>query len=158
MTSRTGIFRVTFEMLARRQIVHGPRSVQLIAAHCTGKSSSIASKWIPHCRRGRCWRGVGILVPSDRSALDFLQVRILIKHPVSLALPKSPSCQHAGDSFMAPERGTFYRAKSYVAQLRRLALKSLPTRGFQATNRQGSGRCRERARLCSSGVWCGDGQ
>ena len=32
---------------------------------------------------------VGILVPSDRPVLELLQVRILIKHPVSLALPKS---------------------------------------------------------------------
>jgi DNA-binding transcriptional LysR family regulator len=32
---------------------------------------------------------VGILVPSDRPVLELLQVRILIKYPVSLALPKS---------------------------------------------------------------------
>jgi DNA-binding transcriptional LysR family regulator len=32
---------------------------------------------------------VGILVPSDRPVLDLLQVRLLIKYPVRLALPKS---------------------------------------------------------------------
>jgi DNA-binding transcriptional LysR family regulator len=32
---------------------------------------------------------VGILVPSDRPILELLQVRLLIKYPVSLALPKS---------------------------------------------------------------------
>src|SRR6202162_4366102 len=32
---------------------------------------------------------VGILVPSDRPVLELLQVRVLIKYPVKLALPKS---------------------------------------------------------------------
>jgi DNA-binding transcriptional LysR family regulator len=32
---------------------------------------------------------VGILVPSDRPVLELLQVRILIKYPMSLALPKT---------------------------------------------------------------------
>jgi DNA-binding transcriptional LysR family regulator len=32
---------------------------------------------------------VGILVPSDRPVLELLHVRLLIKYPVSLALPKS---------------------------------------------------------------------
>jgi DNA-binding transcriptional LysR family regulator len=32
---------------------------------------------------------VGILVPSDRPVLELLQVRVLIKYPVRLALPKS---------------------------------------------------------------------
>src|SRR6202049_4687742 len=32
---------------------------------------------------------VGILVPSDRPVLELLQVRLLIKYPVRLALPKS---------------------------------------------------------------------
>ncbi len=32
---------------------------------------------------------VGILVPSDRPVLELLRVRLLIKYPVSLALPKS---------------------------------------------------------------------
>src|SRR5258708_39535267 len=32
---------------------------------------------------------VGILVPSDRPVLELLKVRLLIKYPVSLALPKS---------------------------------------------------------------------
>jgi DNA-binding transcriptional LysR family regulator len=32
---------------------------------------------------------VGLLVPSDRPLLDLLQVRLLIKYPVKLALPKS---------------------------------------------------------------------
>ena len=32
---------------------------------------------------------VGILVPSDRPVLELLNVRLLIKYPVSLALPKS---------------------------------------------------------------------
>src|SRR6202790_457068 len=32
---------------------------------------------------------VGILVPSDRPVLELLQVRVLIKHPARLALPKS---------------------------------------------------------------------
>jgi DNA-binding transcriptional LysR family regulator len=32
---------------------------------------------------------VGILVPSDRPVLELLQVRLLIKYPVCLALPKS---------------------------------------------------------------------
>src|SRR5271170_8100806 len=32
---------------------------------------------------------VGILVPSDRPVLELLQVRLLIKYPVFLALPKS---------------------------------------------------------------------
>jgi hypothetical protein len=51
---------------------------------------------------------VGILVPSDRPVLELLRVRLLIKYPVSLALPKvPPSCQQAGDFFIAPERGTF---------------------------------------------------
>jgi DNA-binding transcriptional LysR family regulator len=33
--------------------------------------------------------GVGLLVPSDRPSLELLQVRLLIKYPVKLALPKS---------------------------------------------------------------------
>jgi hypothetical protein len=102
---------------------------------------------------------VGILVPSDRPVLELLHVRVLIKIPGEPGAAEVPSsCQQAGDSFIAPERGTFYRAKSYVPELRRLAFESLPSRGFQAANRQGSGRRRERARLCSSGVWGGDGQ
>ena len=32
---------------------------------------------------------VGILVPSDRPVLELLRVRLLVKYPVSLALPKS---------------------------------------------------------------------
>jgi DNA-binding transcriptional LysR family regulator len=32
---------------------------------------------------------VGILVPSDRPVLELLQIRVLIKHPARLALPKS---------------------------------------------------------------------
>jgi DNA-binding transcriptional LysR family regulator len=32
---------------------------------------------------------VGILVPNDRPVLEWLRVQILIKYPVSLALPKS---------------------------------------------------------------------
>jgi len=32
---------------------------------------------------------VGILVPSDRPVLELLHIRLLIKYPVSLALPKS---------------------------------------------------------------------
>jgi DNA-binding transcriptional LysR family regulator len=32
---------------------------------------------------------VGILVPNDRPVLELLHVRLLIKYPVSLALPKS---------------------------------------------------------------------
>jgi hypothetical protein len=68
------------------------------------------------------------------------------------------SRKQAGDSFSFTERGTFYRAKSYVPELRRLTFESLPSRRFQAANRQGSGRCRERARLCSGGVWGGGGQ
>jgi DNA-binding transcriptional LysR family regulator len=32
---------------------------------------------------------VGLLVPSDRPLLELLQVRLLIKYPVKLALPKS---------------------------------------------------------------------
>jgi len=32
---------------------------------------------------------VGILVPSDRPILELLRVRLLVKYPVSLALPKS---------------------------------------------------------------------
>jgi DNA-binding transcriptional LysR family regulator len=43
----------------------------------------------------------------------------------------SPSCKQAEDPFIAPERGTFYRAKSYVSELRRLALESLPAVGFK---------------------------
>jgi hypothetical protein len=39
-----------------------------------------------------------------------------------------------------------------------LALESLPARGFQAANCQGSGRRRQRARLCRGGVWRGGGQ
>src|SRR6202023_104766 len=32
---------------------------------------------------------VGILVPSDRPVLELLRVRLLVKYPISLALPKS---------------------------------------------------------------------
>jgi DNA-binding transcriptional LysR family regulator len=32
---------------------------------------------------------VGILVPSDRPVLELLRVRLLVKYPVCLALPKS---------------------------------------------------------------------
>ena len=32
---------------------------------------------------------VGLLVPSDRPLLELLQVRLLTKYPVKLALPKS---------------------------------------------------------------------
>src|SRR6202048_5022937 len=32
---------------------------------------------------------VGILVPSDRPGVELLQIRVLIKHPALLALPKS---------------------------------------------------------------------
>jgi DNA-binding transcriptional LysR family regulator len=32
---------------------------------------------------------VGILVPSDRPVLELLRVRLLVKYPASLALPKS---------------------------------------------------------------------
>src|SRR5580692_1705433 len=32
---------------------------------------------------------VGILVPSDRPLLELLRIRLLVKYPVSLALPKS---------------------------------------------------------------------
>jgi DNA-binding transcriptional LysR family regulator len=36
------------------------------------------------------WRiAVGILVPSDRPVLELLRVRLLVKYPMSLALPKS---------------------------------------------------------------------
>ena len=53
-----------------------------------------------------------------------------------------PSGKQTGDSFSAPERGIFYRPKPCVSELRRLAFESLPARGFQAANRQGSGRRR----------------
>ena len=81
---------------------------------------------------------VGILVPSDRPVLELLRVRLLVKYPVAAEIP--PACRHAADSFIAAEGGAFYRAKSYVSELRRLAPEKLPARGFQATNRQGSGR------------------
>ena len=75
---------------------------------------------------------VGILVPSDRPVLELLHVRLLIKYPASLALPKShPQCKQTGDSFVAPQRGTFYRVKSYATELRRLAFESLPACGFK---------------------------
>jgi DNA-binding transcriptional LysR family regulator len=66
---------------------------------------------------------VGLLVPSDRPVLELLQVRRQVR-----------------DSFVASKRRTFYRTKSDVPELRRLALESLPTRWFQAANCQGGGR------------------
>jgi hypothetical protein len=67
-------------------------------------------------------------------------------------------CKRVGESFIAPERGTFYRSEPHVSELRRLALESLLACGFQAMNRQGSERRRQRAGLCSGGVWRGGGE
>jgi DNA-binding transcriptional LysR family regulator len=102
---------------------------------------------------------VGILVPSDRPTLGLLHVRLLIKYPVSLAVPKShPRANKPEIPLSLLKEEPFIGLNRMYPNLRRLAFESLPSRGFQAANRQGSGRRCERARLCRGGVWGGGGQ
>jgi DNA-binding transcriptional LysR family regulator len=76
---------------------------------------------------------VGILVPGDRPVLELLRVRFLTKYSVRLALPKShPHADKPEIPLSFLKDDPFYRVKSNVPELRRLALESLPTRGFQA--------------------------
>ena len=102
---------------------------------------------------------VGILVPSDRPVLELLRVRLLIKYPVSLALPKShPHADKPQIPLSLLKDEPFIGLNRMYPNYGDWLLKSLPARGFQATNRQGGGRCRQRARLCSGGLWRGGGQ
>jgi hypothetical protein len=84
--------------------------------------------------------------------LELLHVRFLIKYPVSLALPKSHP--HADK----PEIPLALLKEEPFIGLNRMYPNYGDWLGFQAANRQGSGRRRERACFCRSGVWRGGGQ
>jgi DNA-binding transcriptional LysR family regulator len=102
---------------------------------------------------------VGLLVPSDRPSLELLQVRLLTRYPVKLALPKShPYADKPEIPLALLKEEPFIGLKSHVSQLRRLAPESLPTLWFQAANCQGGGRSPKRTCLCSSGLRARDGQ
>src|SRR6202035_3905281 len=99
---------------------------------------------------------VGILVPSDRPVLELLRLRLLVKYPVSLALPKShPHADKPQIPLSLLKEEPFIGLNRMYPNYGEWLVKSCGSVGFQATNRQGSGRSRQRARLCSGGVWRG---
>jgi DNA-binding transcriptional LysR family regulator len=74
---------------------------------------------------------VGILVPSDRPVLELLKVRLLIKYPLSLALPKShPHANKPEIPLSLLKEEPFIGLNRMYPNLRRLASESLPSRGF----------------------------
>jgi hypothetical protein len=88
----------------------------------------------------------------------WLQVRFLIRYAVCLALPKShPHANKASDFFIAAERRAFYRAKSYVPELRGMDLECLPARGSQRIVKEADGVASALA-FCHGGFWGGRGQ
>ena len=102
---------------------------------------------------------VGILVPSDRPVLELLRVRLLVKYPVSLALPKShPHADKPQIPLSLLKDEPFIGLNRMYPNYGDWLLKSCRRVGFQATNRQGSGLCRQCARLCSGWVWRGSDQ
>jgi DNA-binding transcriptional LysR family regulator len=85
---------------------------------------------------------VGILVPSDRPLLELLRVRLLIKYPARLALPKSHAHADKPQIPLSPLKEAPFVGLNRMYPNYEIGSRLLGPFGLQAPNRQGGGLCR----------------
>ena len=102
---------------------------------------------------------VGILVPSDRPVLELLRIRLLVKYPVSLALPKShPHADKPQIPLSLLKNEPFIGLNRMYPNYGDWLFKSCRRVGFKPRIVKEADAPVQRRRLCRGRGWRGGGQ